>query len=401
MDSDGLIVAAPIYSRTVPGKLKLVADRLSGPAADVAFAENYRRMLEAGRDPAGCVSLRRAGLPAARRRLHRRRRRAHQPVEVAGAAADAPDDVLGPHGGRRPAARRRRRDAAVGGARCVRAAGGRARRPQRRRAARPAVRGRGVPGRARPVPALPPVDRLGSGRRRRVRDLRRRRAPGRRGRGRGRALRRSRRPRAVGDRARREARALPRGAGDRGRPGSARGRDLCARVDLRAVRLPDHSAIRADAPSRSRSGVDHDRGPYDRHPAGAGSAADRPRDRQGRPDRRARRIRGRGRQRRTRVGIAHGPRRRRRDGARAVEGVDLRHPADPEHRASPADGDAAGADRRRVRGVLARRRTSPAPAGCRSSTTAIPPTPSSSAASAPRARPSARSSTSRGSTAGC
>lgn len=51
MDSDGLIVSAPIYSRTVPGKLKLVADRLSGPAADVAFAESYRRMLEAGETP--------------------------------------------------------------------------------------------------------------------------------------------------------------------------------------------------------------------------------------------------------------------------------------------------------------------------------------------------------------
>lgn len=51
MESDGLIVSAPIYSRTVPGKLKLVADRLSGPAADVAFAENYRRMLEAGETP--------------------------------------------------------------------------------------------------------------------------------------------------------------------------------------------------------------------------------------------------------------------------------------------------------------------------------------------------------------
>jgi len=51
MESDGLIVAAPIYSRTVPGKLKLVADRLSGPAADVAFAESYRAMLEAGETP--------------------------------------------------------------------------------------------------------------------------------------------------------------------------------------------------------------------------------------------------------------------------------------------------------------------------------------------------------------
>jgi multimeric flavodoxin WrbA len=51
MESDGLIVSAPIYSRTVPGKLKLVADRLGGPAADVAFAESYRAMLDAGETP--------------------------------------------------------------------------------------------------------------------------------------------------------------------------------------------------------------------------------------------------------------------------------------------------------------------------------------------------------------
>lgn len=51
MESEGLIVSAPIYSRTVPGKLKLVADRLSGPAADVAFAESYRAMIEAGETP--------------------------------------------------------------------------------------------------------------------------------------------------------------------------------------------------------------------------------------------------------------------------------------------------------------------------------------------------------------
>ncbi len=51
MESDGIVVSAPIYSRTVPGKLKLVADRLSGPAADVAFAENYRRILESGETP--------------------------------------------------------------------------------------------------------------------------------------------------------------------------------------------------------------------------------------------------------------------------------------------------------------------------------------------------------------
>jgi len=51
MESDGLIVSAPIYSRTIPGTLKLVADRLAGPASDVAFAESYRAMLEAGETP--------------------------------------------------------------------------------------------------------------------------------------------------------------------------------------------------------------------------------------------------------------------------------------------------------------------------------------------------------------
>jgi multimeric flavodoxin WrbA len=51
MESDGLIVSTPIYSRTIAGILKLVADRLAGPAADVAFAENYRRMLDAGETP--------------------------------------------------------------------------------------------------------------------------------------------------------------------------------------------------------------------------------------------------------------------------------------------------------------------------------------------------------------
>jgi multimeric flavodoxin WrbA len=51
MESDGLIVSTPIYSRTIAGVLKLVADRLSGPAADVAFAESHRRMLEAGETP--------------------------------------------------------------------------------------------------------------------------------------------------------------------------------------------------------------------------------------------------------------------------------------------------------------------------------------------------------------
>jgi hypothetical protein len=51
MVSAGLIVSSPIYSRTITGKLKLVADRLSGPAADVAFAESYRAILAAGKTP--------------------------------------------------------------------------------------------------------------------------------------------------------------------------------------------------------------------------------------------------------------------------------------------------------------------------------------------------------------
>lgn len=51
MESDGVIISTPIYSRTITGKLKLVADRLSGPAADVAFAESYRAILERGETP--------------------------------------------------------------------------------------------------------------------------------------------------------------------------------------------------------------------------------------------------------------------------------------------------------------------------------------------------------------
>ena len=126
MESSGLIVAAPIYSRTVPGKLKLVADRLSGPAADVAFAESYRQMLEAGTDSAGGLSIRRAGVPPARGRSDRGGRRAYQPVEITGAARNASDDVLFAHSGGGPAAGRRRRDAAGGRARRRRSRGGRA-----------------------------------------------------------------------------------------------------------------------------------------------------------------------------------------------------------------------------------------------------------------------------------
>ncbi len=48
MESDGLIVSTPIYSRTIPGKLRLLGDKISGPQADVAFTEEILRMRAAG-----------------------------------------------------------------------------------------------------------------------------------------------------------------------------------------------------------------------------------------------------------------------------------------------------------------------------------------------------------------
>lgn len=48
MDSDGLIVSTPIYSRTVPGLLRLLGDKISGPHADAAFTAELLRMRSAG-----------------------------------------------------------------------------------------------------------------------------------------------------------------------------------------------------------------------------------------------------------------------------------------------------------------------------------------------------------------
>ncbi len=39
MASDGVIYSSPIYSRTIPGKLRLITDRVFGPHADVGFIE--------------------------------------------------------------------------------------------------------------------------------------------------------------------------------------------------------------------------------------------------------------------------------------------------------------------------------------------------------------------------
>ena len=39
MDADGLVAAAPIISRTIPGRLKVLIDLLLGPNADRAIVE--------------------------------------------------------------------------------------------------------------------------------------------------------------------------------------------------------------------------------------------------------------------------------------------------------------------------------------------------------------------------
>jgi multimeric flavodoxin WrbA len=51
MAADGLIVSAPIISRTVPARLKLVVDRLLGPNADRAIVETLLAMRAAGQEP--------------------------------------------------------------------------------------------------------------------------------------------------------------------------------------------------------------------------------------------------------------------------------------------------------------------------------------------------------------
>lgn len=48
LDSDALIVSTPIYSRTVPGRLRLLGDKISGPQADVVFTSELLRMRAEG-----------------------------------------------------------------------------------------------------------------------------------------------------------------------------------------------------------------------------------------------------------------------------------------------------------------------------------------------------------------
>ena len=48
MQSDGLIVSSPIYSRTIPGLLRLLGDKISGPQSDVAFTSELLRLRAEG-----------------------------------------------------------------------------------------------------------------------------------------------------------------------------------------------------------------------------------------------------------------------------------------------------------------------------------------------------------------
>ena len=51
MDADGLIAAAPIISRTIPGRLKVLIDLLLGPNADRAIVEKLVAVRQSGQEP--------------------------------------------------------------------------------------------------------------------------------------------------------------------------------------------------------------------------------------------------------------------------------------------------------------------------------------------------------------
>ncbi|WP_375387066.1 flavodoxin family protein [uncultured Amnibacterium sp.] len=48
MAADGLIVSSPIYTRTIPGLLRLLGDKISGPQADVVFTAELLRLRSEG-----------------------------------------------------------------------------------------------------------------------------------------------------------------------------------------------------------------------------------------------------------------------------------------------------------------------------------------------------------------
>ena len=52
MEADGLVAAAPIISRTIPGRLKVLIDLLLGPNADRAIVERLLAARASGQEPA-------------------------------------------------------------------------------------------------------------------------------------------------------------------------------------------------------------------------------------------------------------------------------------------------------------------------------------------------------------
>ena len=54
LECDALIVSTPIYTRSIPGQLKMLSDRILGPEADMAFMQESRK-LQAQGDPHGSV----------------------------------------------------------------------------------------------------------------------------------------------------------------------------------------------------------------------------------------------------------------------------------------------------------------------------------------------------------
>lgn len=57
LDCDGLVVSAPIFSRTVPAVVKVVVDRLLGPNADAAIVRTMLDMQARGEQPAMAFRL--------------------------------------------------------------------------------------------------------------------------------------------------------------------------------------------------------------------------------------------------------------------------------------------------------------------------------------------------------
>src|SRR5205085_11018944 len=51
MECDALIVAAPILSRSVPGRLRVLGDLILGPNADAAFIEKQLELRAQGKEP--------------------------------------------------------------------------------------------------------------------------------------------------------------------------------------------------------------------------------------------------------------------------------------------------------------------------------------------------------------